>query len=138
LLYLKLIIVHTWLIDKRLSLCTVPLNETIIICFLRTINASSNITPIRKSFPHNKLFTYISHGVLSILDIRSTPKNNRLDGFVGLLCLMPLSTIFRLYPGIVEVSFIGGGNRSTLRKPPTCCKSPRYIVKEQNTKNIQY
>ena len=46
-----------------------------------------------------------------------------LHSFVGLLCLMPLSTIFRLYPGIVEVSFIGGGNRSTLRKPPTCCKS---------------
>ena len=50
----------------------------IIICFLRTINASSNITPIRKSFPHNKLFTYISHGVLSIFDIRSTPKNNKV------------------------------------------------------------
>ena len=24
---------------------------------------------------------------------------------------------------IVAVSFIGGGNRSTQRKPPTCCKS---------------
>jgi len=35
-------------------------------------------------------------------------------------CLMPLSTIFQL---IVEVSFIGGGNRSIPWKPPTCCKS---------------
>jgi hypothetical protein len=34
-------------------------------------------------------------------------------------CLMPLSTIFELYRG----SFIGGGNRRTRRKPPTCHKS---------------
>ena len=27
------------------------------------------------------------------------------------------------YNYIVEVSFIGGGNRSTQRKPPTCYKS---------------
>jgi len=33
---------------------------------------------------------------------------------------MPLSTIFQLYHG---VSFIGGGNRNTRRKPPTCGKS---------------
>jgi hypothetical protein len=33
--------------------------------------------------------------------------------------LMPLSTIFQLYRG----SFIGGGNRSTRRKPPTWRKS---------------
>jgi hypothetical protein len=31
---------------------------------------------------------------------------------------MPLSTIFQLYRG----GFIGGGNRSTRRKPPTCHK----------------
>jgi len=47
----------------------------------------------------------------------------------GLLCLMPLSTIFQLYHGghsaiswwsfsyIVAVSFIAGGNQSTRRKP---------------------
>ena len=33
--------------------------------------------------------------------------------------LMPLSTIFQLYGA---VSFIDGGNQSTRRKPPTCCK----------------
>jgi len=34
---------------------------------------------------------------------------------------MPLSTIFQLY--ITAVSFIGGGNRRTRRKPSTCRKS---------------
>ena len=33
-----------------------------------------------------------------------------------LRCLTPLSTIFQLY----VVSFIGGGNQSTQRKPPIC------------------
>jgi hypothetical protein len=36
---------------------------------------------------------------------------------IGLGCL----TIFQL-PYIVAVSFIGGGNQSTRRKPPTCRK----------------
>jgi len=40
---------------------------------------------------------------------------------VCLLCLTPLSTIFQL-TYIVAVSFIGGENRSTLRKPLTCRK----------------
>jgi len=44
---------------------------------------------------------------------------------LGLWSLMPLSTIFQL---IVAVSFTGGGNRSTLRKPQTCCKSPTNII----------
>jgi hypothetical protein len=38
-----------------------------------------------------------------------------------LWCLTPLSTIFHLY--IVEVIFIGRGNWSAWRKPPTCRKS---------------
>ena len=38
----------------------------------------------------------------------------------GLWCLTPLSTIFHY---IVAVSFIGGGNQNTQRKPPTCRKS---------------
>jgi len=39
---------------------------------------------------------------------------------VDLWCLMPLSQYFSY---IVAVSFIGGGNRSTLGKPLTCRKS---------------
>ena len=39
-----------------------------------------------------------------------------------LWCFMPLSTIFQL-TYIFGVSFIGGGNRITWRKPPTCHKS---------------
>ena len=35
-------------------------------------------------------------------------------------CLMLLSTIYFSY--VVAVSFIGGGNRRTWRKPPTCHK----------------
>jgi len=35
-------------------------------------------------------------------------------------CLTPLSTIFQLY---LAISFIGGGNRRTRRKPPTYRKS---------------
>ena len=38
----------------------------------------------------------------------------------GLWCLTSLSIMFQLY--IVAVSFIGGGNRSTWWKPPTCHK----------------
>jgi hypothetical protein len=39
---------------------------------------------------------------------------------LGLWCLTPLSTIFSY---IIAFSFIGGRNRSNLRKQPTRCKS---------------
>jgi hypothetical protein len=39
---------------------------------------------------------------------------------LGLGCLMPLSTMFQY---MVAVSFIGAGNLSIRRKPPTCLKS---------------
>ena len=38
---------------------------------------------------------------------------------LGLWCLTPLSTMFKLYRGS---QFIDGGIRSTQRKPPTCRK----------------
>jgi len=45
-------------------------------------------------------------------------------------CLMPLSTIFQLHEYIMAVSFIGGGNQSTQRKPLTCPKSLRNFTTE--------
>jgi hypothetical protein len=39
-----------------------------------------------------------------------------------------VKVIFQQYFSyIVAVSFIGGGNRSTRRKPPTCRKSPTSL-----------
>ena len=40
---------------------------------------------------------------------------------IGIWCLTPLSKIFQLYT--MAVNLIGGGNRSTRRKPPTCPKT---------------
>ena len=59
---------------------------------------------------------------LRILNVKdSTDYWFKVKG-LGLWYLMPLSTIFQnLY--IVVISFIGGGNQSTWRKPLTCCKS---------------
>ena len=65
---------------------------------------------------------------------KSNGKDNELENIFFIICrylnlekksrlrlwsLMPLSTIFQLYGA---VSFIDGGNQSTRRKPPTCCK----------------
>jgi hypothetical protein len=43
---------------------------------------------------------------------------------LGLWCLMSLQQYFN---SIVAVSFIGGGNRSTQRKPATCRKSHNVV-----------
>jgi len=45
---------------------------------------------------------------------------------LGLWCLTPLSKYFSY---MVAVSFIGGGNRSTRRKPPTCRKSLTNFIR---------
>jgi hypothetical protein len=50
---------------------------------------------------------------------------------LGLLCLLPLSTIFQLYR---SGHFIGGGNRSIWRKPLTCSSTAR--LKWIRTHNI--
>ena len=40
--------------------------------------------------------------------------------------VMVFNDTFNNISVIVAVSFIGGGNRSTRRKPPTCCKSDKF------------
>ena len=42
------------------------------------------------------------------------------------MVLMPLSTLFQLYRG--GQVFVGGRNRSTRRKPPTCRKSLTHFI----------
>jgi hypothetical protein len=43
----------------------------------------------------------------------------------GWWCLSSLSTTFHFF---VVICFIGGGNRSTQRKQPTCCKSLTIFI----------
>ena len=50
-----------------------------------------------------------------------------LEKSVG--CFMVFNTTFNnIFSYIVAVSFIGGGNRRTRRKPPTCRKSLYHIM----------
>jgi len=53
------------------------------------------------------------------LSTATLPFDSAPLGLIGWWCLMPLPTIFQLYRA---VSFIGGGNRSTQKKPPICRK----------------
>ena len=46
-------------------------------------------------------------------------------GWLVLWCLTSLSTIFQLY---LAVNFIGGGNWSTRRKPPSCRRSLTSLI----------
>jgi hypothetical protein len=61
--------------------------------------------------------------------MQSVPITTELGVRVDLWCLMSLSTIFQ-----VMISFIGGGNQSTRRKPPTCHKSHKMIVIKEECK----
>ena len=50
----------------------------------------------------------------------STDSESKYNFRLGWWCLMPLSKYFSC---MVEINYIGGGNRSTRRKPPTFCQS---------------
>ena len=62
---------------------------------------------------------------------RFIKKHNNINGAYHLLIGLAngVYTHFQKYFSyIVEVSFIGGGNRSTRRKLPTCCKSLTNLI----------
>ena len=62
---------------------------------------------------------------------RFIKKHNNINGAYHLLIGLAngVYTLFQKYfSDIVEVSFIGGGNRSTRRKLPTCCKSLTNLI----------
>ena len=73
---------------------------------------------------HRMLFWVVVLGIQVCIGLKGSVK--KIEEWVsGFWCLMPLSTIFQ---NIVAVSFIGGGNQSTQRKPPTCRKSFYHIM----------
>jgi hypothetical protein len=61
----------------------------------------------------------------------SIVETHKIEGtrsyIIAARCLPPLSTMFQL--DIVAVSFIGGGHRSTGRKPTNCRKSLTNFIK---------
>ena len=95
-----------------------------VSCFIRVLQFLTNCHNIFESgikqywyppykVPLQKVWKMWIHFLYSI-------KTTHLAKGVGLWCLMPLSTIFQLYHG---GQFLWGGNLSTQRIPPTCCKS---------------
>jgi len=69
-----------------------------------------------------KVFSRIFNVNVTAFDMKFPYK---MVGWLVLWCLTMLSTIFQLYRG---ASFIGGGNRRTRSKPPTCRKSLYRIM----------
>ena len=66
----------------------------------------------------DKLYHIMLYWVLDFIVTKERKKRLKCWDFsYSLWCLAPLSTIFQLY--IVVIRFIGGGKRSTRRKPPT-------------------
>ena len=92
-LYCYFIIVYTWL--QVLSL----VQQLLLLFFFFTFVRKLTLSNSRYYVP------FIQFNVKVML---------------GFWCLTPLSTTFQLYRG---VSFIGAGNRSIQREPPTCRKS---------------
>ena len=64
-----------------------------------------------------ELFILIMFWKMLYINLAYTIINLSTTVWFGLWCLMSLSTIFQLSLYIVAVSFIGGGNQSTWRKP---------------------
>ena len=60
---------------------------------------------------------------------RICSENYIVHAYMQLWCFMPLSAMFQL---IVAISFIGGGNRSTRKKPPTFHKSLTNFIHEHS------
>jgi hypothetical protein len=77
------------------------------------------------------LINYVQKGCRSFFNITSCPEHIRQNNWKHLVCqyicisVILISYIYIILSGglgLMEVSFIGGGNRSTWRKPLTCRK----------------